>query len=83
MPKDHYELSKKVVLKTSISVISFLAIALISMIIFFEKKQTSNITGNTETLQTTMQQMMKQDKAAGIIAKDLENHKDNQTAHVK
>ncbi len=77
MSKTHYEVPKKLV----VTIISALMVVLISMIVFFEKKQDTDIKVTQQTLQTTMKELMQCDKAVGIIEKYNEGHKENASAH--
>ena len=64
-----------------ITIIMALIGAIVGLVVTFEKRQDADIFTNTESIQITMKEMMKQDKAAGIIANDLKNHKDNRPTH--
>jgi hypothetical protein len=79
MVNSYYKVPRGIV----ITVISALIISVVSLVVYFEKRQDADIKVNTRSLQSTVQEMMKQDKAIGIIANDAKNHKENKTAHAK
>lgn len=70
-----------------ISVISVLVAALVSVGVFM---MNTHLEGQKEkdarqdsAIETNQQTVIQLDKASGIIAKDLENHKENNSAHAK
>lgn len=66
-----------------VSVIAFLIMGLVGLVVAYEKRQDSDISVNRKALQASMAIAAHQDKALGIIAKDVENHKENLSVHTK
>ncbi len=90
MPSKHYQVPKTLVitvvvclLGTIVSLLSFGTKSYIQTKKEIDARQDGDISKQQDILTETMQQMMRQDKAVGIIAKDVENHKENESAHAK